>query len=456
METIAARLAARASALASDRDPALVARALALLTDFLAVAVGGAGEPSSVAIREASRALASGGGATVIGTANQLDPAHAALANGAAAHALEMDDTFQPGSIHLGAPIVPAALATAERTGASGGRVLAGMIAGYEVAGRLAMALDPAAHYARGFHPTGTCGTFGAATAAAVVAGMDARGIETALGVAGSQAAGSMQFLDDGAWTKRLHPGWAALAGMHAAALAEAGFVAPSAIFEGRFGALHAYSDRTDAAALTGDDEPVLLRTSIKPHACCRYMQGPIDAALALRARHGIEPDDVDAIEVGIVAAGFPIVCEPAEAKRRPRSVVDAQFSLPFGIAVALVDGAAGPDRFTATRWGDTTVGQLMDRVTAVRDPALDAAYPSVWPSWVRIRTRSGRVIEEHVRHPKGDPERFLTAPELEAKLRALAGTRLGSERIARLLDAVGAFPSSPSCEALLRATTVT
>src|SRR5205085_12485567 len=164
----------------------------------------------------------------------------------------------------------PAALAAAGLVDTSGLRLLAAAVAGYEVAARLAMALGPSAHYRRGFHPTGTCGAFGAATAAALVLGLDADRLAAALGIAGSQAAGSMEFLADGAWTKRLHPGWAACAGVHAAALARAGFRAPATIVEGRFGFLHAYSDEADVDALFVAGEPELMRTAITPHACCR------------------------------------------------------------------------------------------------------------------------------------------------------------------------------------------
>src|SRR6185503_16258819 len=155
---------------------------------------------------------------------------------------------------------------------------------------RLAVGADPAVQYRRGFHPTGTCGAFGAAAAAAVVLGLDTDGVTAALGVAGSQAAGSMEFLEDGTWTKRFHPGWAASAGLHAAALARAGFRAPQTIVDGRFGFLHAYGE---GGAMAPAHTLELMRTGIKPHACCRYSQGPIDAVLALRARHGIDPQRI-------------------------------------------------------------------------------------------------------------------------------------------------------------------
>jgi 2-methylcitrate dehydratase PrpD len=454
-DSIAHRLAAEMAAQyahggAAVAEPVLE-RARDLLLDHVGVTLGGVPEPSSRAVRTALAALRAHGAATVLGTDLRLPAPDAALANGAAAHALEMDDTHQGGSIHLGAAVIPAALAASELRRVGGVDFLRAVIAGYDVAGRLAMALDPAAHYARGFHPTGTCGTFGAATAAGLSLGLDAAGVRAALGVAGSQAAGSMEFLSDGAWTKRLHPGWAAHAGLYAAVLAQAGYSAPASIFEGRFGTLHAYSDRARAGALRPAAEPVLMRTSIKPHACCRYAQGPIDAVLRLRAAHGLDPRDVARIEVGLVDAAFPIICEPLAAKRRPTSVVDAQFSLPFSVAVALIDGDAGPDRFTPERAGDPLVRQVMDTVEPTRDAALDARYPAVWPVWVRLTLRDGRRLDAHVDHPTGDPERFPTRDELLAKFRTLAARTLPPSETQRLATTIAALHQQADVSVLLR-----
>jgi len=426
-------------------------RARDLLLDHVGVTLGGVPEASSRAVRAALAILGGQGDATVLGTPVRLPAADAALANGAAAHALEMDDTHQGGSIHLGAAVIPAALAASELRPVSGATLLRAVVAGYEVAGRLAMALDPAAHYERGFHPTGTCGVFGAATAAGLLLGLDAAGVCAALGVAGSQAAGSLEFLADGAWTKRLHPGWAAHGGLHAAVLARAGFAAPATIFEGRFGTLRAYSDRARAEALCEAGELVLMRTGIKPHACCRYAQGPIDAVLRLRARHGLDPRAVARIDVGVVDAAFAIICEPLAAKRRPGSVVDAQFSLPFSVAVALVDGGAGPDRFTPARAGDPLVRQVMDVVEPAHDAALTARYPTVWPAWVRITLRDGRRFEEHVEHATGDPERFPTPGELDVKFRALAGRSLAADEVTALAATLAGVRELPDARMLLR-----
>jgi len=452
-EPLARRLAEEIAALgARPLAPDVETRAVDLLRDYLGVALGGAPEESSAAVRRGLVTLGLRGDGTVLGAADRLPPPHAALANGAAAHALEMDDTHQEGSIHLGVTVWSAALAAAELTGASGASVLRAGVAGYEVAARLAMAINFAAHYRRGFHPTGTCGAFGAAAAAAVVLGLDAAALATALGIAGSQAAGSMEFLADGAWTKRFNAGWAACAGLHAAALAQAGLRAPSSIFEGRFGVLHAYSDDADPGKLVAGGELALVRTSVKPHACCRYMQGPIDAALALRAEHRLEPAAIERVEVGMLATGIPIVCEPAAAKRRPASVVEAQFSLPFGIAVALARGAASPDEFADAMIADPVVQALAARVLTVRDPALDARFPASWPCWVRVVVRNGATLEAAVEHPLGDPENFPTADALDGKFRRLAARALRPAAIERLVAEVDAFPRARSARPLLAA----
>jgi 2-methylcitrate dehydratase PrpD len=291
---------------------------------------------------------------------------------------LELDDTHQGGSIHLGVSVFSAALAMAESIGASGKEFLTASVAGFEVAARLAMALKPADHYARGFHPTATCGTFGAAASAARLLHLNERQFLSALGIAGSQSAGSMEFLTAGAWTKRFHPGWAAFSGLHAALLAKEGFFGPTTILEGRGGFLKAYAVNPDPSKITqglGDDFQI-LQTAVKPHACCRYTQAPIDAVLKVVHEYDIQPQQVEQVSIGMLETGIPVICEPADRKSRPTNVVEAQFSLPFGVAVALAKRQAGLDEFTETMLHDAEIGALMQRVAYERDPALEHNYP--------------------------------------------------------------------------------
>ena len=419
--------------------PEVIDRAKYFFLDYLGVAVRGSLSDSSQPLYRLTAGLAATGTGTVLGRQGKVAFPYAALANGTAAHSLELDDTHQGGSIHLGVSVFSAALAVAEQTGASGKEFLTAVVAGFEVAARLAMALDPKEHYNRGFHPTGTCGTFGAAVGAARLLSLDEGQLLSALGIAGSQAAGSMEFLAEGAWTKRLHPGWAAFSGIHAALLAREGFVGPATIVEGRDGFLKAYSLHPEPRHISdglGRDFQI-LQTAVKPHACCRYTQAPIDAVLALVKEYDLQPQDVERVTIGMLEAGIPVICEPAERKSQPLSVVDAQFSLPFGVAVALVKRRAGLEEFSPPMLQDALVRQMMPKVGYLRDPELEKNYPREWPAWARATLRNGRQVSAYVRFPKGDPENPLSWAELIEKYRTLAGAVWERERLDRVQSAV-------------------
>jgi len=260
--------------------PGVVDRTKYLLLDYLGVAARGALSDSAAAARKMVANLESvPNGATVIGTQQTASPPYTALLNGIAAHSIELDDVVNEASLHPGVTVMSAALAAGHMANCSGKRLIAGIVAGYEVAIRLGIGLDPAAHYARGFHPTATCGTLGSAITAAKILDLNAVEMKNALGISGSQAAGLMEFLSDGAFTKRFHAGWAAHSGLLAALLAREGFTGPGSVIEGKFGFLKSYSDRPAPARILSDwGTPYqVLKTSIKPHACCRYKQGPID-----------------------------------------------------------------------------------------------------------------------------------------------------------------------------------
>ena len=226
-------------------------------------------------------------------------------------------------------------------SGASGRDFITAVVAGYEVQIRLSLALDPSAHYDRGFHPTATCGVFGATIAAGRLLGLDAAGIESALGIALSQAAGSLQFLADGAWTKRSHVGQAAQNGLMAATLAAEGFKGPKEAIEGKRGFLRAYAPDADAAKATAGLGAAweTLRLAVKPYPSCRYTHAAMDALATLKQEHDIRAEDIEAVEIGLPETGWKIVGEPEDDKRNPQSVVDGQFSMPFCAAVVLREG---------------------------------------------------------------------------------------------------------------------
>ncbi len=425
---------------AADLPAEVLDRARYFLLDYLACAIRGSREESSAAVQRMVQRMGANGCATVIGTRIRTIPGLAALANGAAEHAIEMDDTHSGGSIHLGATMYSAALALAETMpDTSSDTFFAAVVAGYEAAARIAMAVQPKEHYALGFHMTPTCGVFGAAITSAKLLGLTADQTLAAVGIAGSMAAGSMEFLADGAWTKRIHPGLAAQNGIHAALLAAEGFTGPLRILEGRDGFLHGYSRNPVPDRLTDGlgESFAMLHTAVKPHACCRYMQGPIDAVLAIMREQKLDAGQIRRIEVAVLEAGWGIVAEPRAKKYNPESVVDMQFSMPFGAAVAAIDGAAGLDQFTIEKARSPKIRELIGKVELVKDARIEATFPQEWPALVTIELESGQRFEKFVRYPKGDPENPLTWEEMTAKFRTLAGAVLSPERCDTVISEV-------------------
>lgn len=285
----------------------VIDRAKYRFLDFISVACRGSREDSSQTIYRFVRELGRGQG-VIIGTKEKTSYLYAALANGTSSHAIEMDDVDNEASLHPGVVVFPSALATSEMVRASGKSFILAAVLGYEVMVRLGRALGPENSYKRGFHPTGTCGTFGSSIACSKILGLREEGVLNAMGISGSQAAGSMEYLAQGAWTKRFHAGWAAHSGMVAAQLSRKGFRGPSSILEGRDGFLHAYSNGADPSkVLEGIGSRFeILRTSVKPHACCRYMQPPIDAVLRIVNENNLRPEQVEKIKVGVLTAGLP------------------------------------------------------------------------------------------------------------------------------------------------------
>jgi 2-methylcitrate dehydratase PrpD len=419
-----------------------------LLLDYLGVAIAGSLTESSEPVNRMLAASGSVGPCTVIGTGAKASPEFAALATGTAAHSVEMDDTHQAGSIHPGVVMFSTAIALSElHPEIEAGQFVCAVVAGYEVATRLAMALQPKYHYQLGFHPTSTCGVFGAAVAAAKLLRLSEEQMLSAVGIAGSMAAGSLEFLADGSWTKRLHPGLAAQNGILAAKLAAEGFRGPRTILEGRNGFLTAYSRNPIPEPATRDlgKNMEILRTSVKPHACCRYMQAPIDGLIELAKEHNIHPDQIERVEVAVLEAGWPLVCEPRERKYSPANVVDAQFSMPYGAALALIDRAAGLDQFSGTSFDSPRLKSLMSKVVLTKDIRLEENFPQEWPARVQIELADGEKFEKFVRYPKGDPENPLTWKELSAKFESLASLVFPKTRCAQIIQSVKEMNPSSS-----------
>lgn len=425
-------------------------RALALAIDFVGSIVRAAAEaestPSVLAMLR-RLGLDGEGPCTVFGMNRRYGGAAAALLNGALGHSLDFDDTHAASSLHPSAPVVPAALAAAELTDASGEDLIAAIVIGFEVACRLGVALDPTAHYARGFHPTATAGTFGAAAAAGRLFGLTGERMASAFGVAASQASGSLQFLENGAWNKRYQVGEAAMKGLMAASLAAEGFHGSAEALEGRHGFLKAYSDGAVAERAVEKLGKVweTMLIGVKPYPACRYTHAAVDGLLELRRLHDFAPEDVSRIRVGLHRNGIALVGEPQDAKRRARTVVDGQFSMPFAAAVALLRGRFGWDDYDLL--GDARVDALSDRVETVRDESLEGL---VHPFGATLAVEAkGTLHALRIKDPSGDPETFPGDEARAAKFDALAGPVLNQKAHA-LHERLLSLPAARSVRAHL------
>ena len=443
-------LAGFAHGLTPPRIPAAVRDSVALrVLDTLGCALAAADADWAHTVLAPVSAWGHGGRSSVAGRAPRVAAPMAALANGTLAHGLDFDDTHAPSITHASAVVLPAVLALGEERGLPGGEVIAAAVAGYETITRLGMAA-PGAFHARGWHATPACGAFAAALAAGRCLALREEALASAVGIAASCASGLLEFLEDGSSVKRLHPGWAAHAGVLAAALAGGGMTGPPTGLEGRFGFFRAaLGEAPDLVPLldTLGTRWETLEIGFKPYPCCHYNHAYVDAARRLREAHRLDAAAIDSIECRVPAGEVPIVCEPAAAKAAPRTDYDAKFSLPFSVAAALLDGQVGVGTFSAARLADPALLRLAARVTYSVDP--ESPFPRTFPGHVIVRLDDGRTFEAREASNRGGPEAPLPVEALvekfrdnaaralpEAQVRALEKSALGLEG----LDDVGAL----------------
>lgn len=405
-----------------DIPPEVVANARLRLLDTVGVCLASVGMPYADILSQVVTEQGASDAATLIGSMQRAAAGWAAFYNGALAHGNDYDDTHSVALMHASAVVVPVVLAMGERVRASGSEAIVAAVAAYETALRIGMAA-PAAFHARGFHATSVCGVFSAAIGAAKLLKLDASQTAHAIGIAGSQAAGSLEFLSDGAWTKRMHPGWAAHAGIIAAQLAAHGYTGPATVLEGQYGFFKTYADTSipDVTALTVTlgREWETLNIDFKPYPCGHISHPYMDCARALRLQHQFTARDIDAIELRVAPAAVPIVCEPLADKLRPASSYAACFSLPYAVAVVLACGRAGIDEFSEQRIRDSEVLALTARIHYVADATLP--FPRSFPGWIKIRLRDGRELEQRMNASRGSREHPMSSAELEEKFSANA-----------------------------------
>lgn len=402
----------------------VVERTKDLYLDWIASAIAGKDAPAVRRLQEFAGAMGpSDGEAEVLVDRRRTSPYFAALINGASSHVVEQDDVHNGSVLHPAAVVFPAVLAAAQAEGKRGADLLLASIAGYEAGIRIGEFMGRS-HY-RVFHTTGTVGTLAAAAAVAKLFGMDAEGINQALGSAGTQAAGLWEFLRDAADSKQLHTAKAAADGLQSAWLARAGFTGARRILEGPQGMAAGMSSDADPAALTDrlGTRWATAETSFKYFASCRHTHPAADALAALMRREGVRAEQIAHVTTHVHQGAIDVLGPVVN----PTTIHQAKFSMGTVLGLVAVHAHAGLGEFETHALHDARVAAFRDKVEMVLDEEINAAYPRQWIGRVTVRTLDGRTLEARIDVPKGDPDNTLSRPELEAKAIQLAAFRHGA-----------------------------
>ena len=417
------------------------------LLDFVTCAISGSAMPVSRALlayyedNDATRT------ATVIGSHARLSVPNAALVNGANTHGLDFDDGHTHGSAHPAGAIFPAVLAAAEQQDVEAKSVIAAVVAGYDVMLRIAAAMHPATAR-RGFHNTALAGVFGAAAAASSLLRLDAGQTGHALGLAGSFAGGTREYLDEGAEVKRLHPGKAARDGLLCAEFARRGVTGPTRILEGRYGFFQTHAGGEvkwqrlfEALAQRFEIEQVYF----KPYPCCRHYHSIIDGLLALREEHGFGADDVKHVDIGLYAVGAS-----GHDHKHCDTLLDAQMSAPCAAALAIVDGQMTATQFLPESLRKKEVQALLQKIDTRIDDECERLYPGTRSGVVGVTLEGGAKFEKRVLEPKGEAANPMSDADLEQKFLGNCEPLIGHARCDELLHSIWNFESAGSIRAFM------
>jgi 2-methylcitrate dehydratase PrpD len=438
--SVSARLARAIAASAPENDAGARAVAERMLLDIAGLCVAARHQAY---VQAALASIDGEGGCTVIGSARQLGAEGAAFVNGIAAHGEDFDDTYEGGPVHAGVVVIPALLAVAERHQLSGADLLRGVAVGAEVMCRLCKVAPMRVHQA-GFHPTAIFGVMGAVAGIGAALRLPEKELVNAFGIAGSMAGGIIEYLADGSWTKRMHPGWAAQSGYRAVRLALGGFAGPKTVFEGRHGLFHGFANTRDGdfdAMLAGFGEHWLFKTiAFKPYACGTMSHPYIDCARAFRGR-GIDPELIASIEAETAEGIVHRLWEPLTLKRSPPNGYAAKFSTPYAIAAGILRGDAGLGEYDEAVVKDPAMIRLAGKVSYVIDPANP--YPNQFTGHLRVTLSNGQTYEHRQGFFKGGAEHPLSEADLKRKFLAncayggltLAQAELMAATLAGVLD---------------------
>jgi 2-methylcitrate dehydratase PrpD len=412
------------------------------LLDFMTCAVAGSAMPVSRALLSYYEESDATRSATVIGSGVKLSAPNAALVNGANVHGLDFDDGHTHGSAHPAGVIFPAVLAATEQHGADARAIVLATVLGYDVMLRIAAAMHPASAR-RGFHNTAIAGVFGSAAAVASLLKLDAQRCGHALGLAGSFAGGSREYLDEGAEVKRIHPGKAARDGLLCAEFARRGITGPSKILEGRYGFFHTHAGAEVKWTRFSDGLGQRFEIAdiyFKPYPCCRHYHAIIDGICTLREQHGFRAEDVAHVDLGIYAVGVN-----GHDHKHCDNLLDAQMSAPCAAALALVDGKVAASQFLPTSLNRPEVQALMQRIDTRIDEECERIYPVRRSGAVHITLHDGRKVEIRVLDPKGEAANPMSDADLVSKFGANCEPIAGKARCEALLEQVWRFEALES-----------
>jgi 2-methylcitrate dehydratase PrpD len=450
---ISETLADFAAGFALDKAPkAVVLRAKHLILDAVGCAFAARQEPFAGRIAASIARLAGPGPRAVVGMDYRLPLRDAALINGMLMHGLDYDDTHAAGVLHLTVSTFPAALAVAAQAGATGAELLAAYMVGVETGARIASVVKGGFHQV-GFHPTGVVGAFAGSLVAGRLMKLSRARLAGAQGIALSLASGNLQFIEDGSWTKRIHPGWAAACGITAASLAADDIPAPREAYEGRFGLYRSHLPPAELAACDFSIATAGLghvweidNVAVKPFPACHFVHGCADAAIELY-RAGVDPARVRSIRALVPAGVVQAVCEPVAAKRRPKNDYDAKFSIPYAVASGLARGRLGLAELLPAAFAEPRIEALMDKV----EYAVDAAsnFPKYYSGEVVVTLDDGRTLGRRVAVNRGNPDRPLGNAEVEAKYFENCALTLAADPARRIRDLVLDLDSMASAAVL-------
>jgi 2-methylcitrate dehydratase PrpD len=433
----------------ADVPPAVMAKAKLVFLDTLGIALASSTMDFGVMVTNVARRLGGPNASLLIGTSSKVSAANAVIANGTLAHGLDYDDTLEEAIVHTGCCAGMTALAVGEEVGANGTAVLEAAIVGTEVLCKVGL-VAPGKFHARGFHPTAICSTFGAAAAAGRLYGLNLDQWVDAFGLCGSQSSGIIEYLADGTWTKRIHPGWSAHGGVVATMLAKEGFRGPAKVFEGTHGFFSAFGGKNEyrfEKLLELGKKWEIPRLTFKSYPCGSISHPYMDCALRIKQKHAPAPEKI--AEVVCRTAEGPVhrLWEPLADKQKPVSSYGAKFSLPYSIAVMLIRGRAGLEEFSDAAIGDPRLLDLAAKVRYELDPTID--YPRHFEGHVTVRMNDGTVFDENQLHPRGGLEDPLSPAEIEEKFRANALLALPVGQVDEIVRMVNGLEELPTISIL-------